>query len=73
MVYPKNRIAKVYQLNQEGRFIKQGDFESESFTFEAGHCKMNFDFGKIWSWDWWFATPKFTFYIPETLFVIKPK
>ena len=48
LVYPQNKIAKVYRLNQEGRFIKQGDFESERFTFEADHCKADFDFSKIW-------------------------
>jgi Uma2 family endonuclease len=48
LVYPKNRIAKVYKLNQEGRLIKQGDFENESFTFEIDRCRADFDFRTIW-------------------------
>ncbi len=48
LVYPQNRIAKVYALNQEGRLIKQGDFESERFAFEIDQCRADFDFGTIW-------------------------
>ncbi len=48
LVYPKNRLAKVYKLNFEGRFIKQGDFCKESFLFEIDKCKATFNFSKIW-------------------------
>jgi len=48
LVYPDKRIAKVYALNGEGRYIKQGDFDEETFAFELDKCRIDFDFGKIW-------------------------
>ena len=47
LVYPKMRVAKVYLL-QNGRFIKEGDFEEEYYNFEVKGCEKKFDFSKIW-------------------------
>jgi Uma2 family endonuclease len=48
LVHPQNRVAKVFKLSSDGRFIKQGDFENESFTFDISTCKGDFDFSTIW-------------------------
>ncbi len=48
LVHPKNRVAKVYKLYKDGRFVKQGDFDKESFAFEINECQINFDFSTIW-------------------------
>ncbi len=47
LVYPKMRVAKVYRLH-EGRFIKAGDFEEETYSFKVKGCQKGFDFSKIW-------------------------
>jgi len=46
LVYPDNKKAKVYKL-QDGRYIKVGDFSDETYTFEI-ECKIEFDFSFIW-------------------------
>ena len=48
LVYPKKRIAKVYKLHDNGKFIKQGDFEDETFEFKVNECKAGLNFSKIW-------------------------
>ncbi len=48
LVNPKNRIAKVYRLYHDGRFVKQDDFENEQFIFEIDACKIDFNFSLIW-------------------------
>ncbi len=48
LVYPKERVAKVYKLNDDGKFIKQDDFENETFVFTLKNCSGEFDFSKIW-------------------------
>jgi len=48
LVNPKNRIAKVYRLYHDGRFVKQDDFENEKFIFEINECQIDFDFSLIW-------------------------
>jgi len=48
LVHPQKKVAKVYRLSDDGRFVKQGDFTDESFGFETKSCLFDFDFGKIW-------------------------
>lgn len=48
LVNAQNKVAKVYKLHEDGRFVKQGDFENESFTFKVNECTLNFDFSTIW-------------------------
>lgn len=48
LVNTQNRVAKVYKLHEDGRFVKQGDFENESFTFKVNECVIDFDFSRIW-------------------------
>ncbi len=46
LIYPDALMAKVYKL--EGRsYDKQGDFESETYRFEATTCKVSLDFEKV--------------------------
>jgi len=47
LVYPDIKKAKVYRLDL-GRFIKEGDFSDEVYTFELDSCKIEFDFNFIW-------------------------
>ena len=47
IVYPKKRVAKLYQL-KEGRYIKVQDFSDELYEFNLEKCKIAFDFSKIW-------------------------
>ncbi|MEA1918050.1 MAG: Uma2 family endonuclease [Campylobacterota bacterium] len=48
LVNTTNRVAKVYKLLKDGRFVKQGDFENETFTFNTSTCSLDFDFSTIW-------------------------
>ena len=48
LVNTQERVAKVYKLLEDGRFVKQGDFENESFTFKVNECAIEFDFSTIW-------------------------
>ena len=47
IVYPKKQVAKVYKL-KDGRYIKAGDFSTETYEFSLDDCSINFDFSKIW-------------------------
>ncbi len=47
IVYPGIKKVKLYKLH-EGRYIKQGDYSDESFTFCLSKCDISFDFGFIW-------------------------
>jgi Uma2 family endonuclease len=47
LVYPDENLAKVFKLH-EGRYIKALDATDETFTFDIGKCKIEFDFSKIW-------------------------
>jgi Uma2 family endonuclease len=47
IVYPNNKIAKVYKL-KDGKYIKEGDFFNEKYTFEINNCNIDFDFDFIW-------------------------
>lgn len=46
IVYPEDLRAKIYKL--EGKeYDKQGDFLTESYTFEETKCKVSLDFDKV--------------------------
>jgi len=47
IVYPEKRVAKLYRWH-EGRYIKEGDFSDESYTFDLDGCHVAFDFTRIW-------------------------
>jgi len=46
LVYPEMLFVKVYKL-QDGKYIKVGDFDDESYLFETKKCKINFNFTDI--------------------------
>ncbi len=46
IVYPKELYAKVYKL-KDGKYRKQGDFSTQSYTFEETLCKANIDFDRV--------------------------
>jgi len=46
IVYPNELYAKVYKL-KEGKYDKQGDFSSTSYTFEETACQAFIDFEKV--------------------------
>jgi len=48
LVHPTNKVAKVYKLLDDGRFVKQGDFTNERYQFDTLTCKADFDFSTIW-------------------------
>ncbi len=48
LVYPEGRVAKLYRINDEGRYIKVGDFDHETVAMETKKCRFDFDFSKIW-------------------------
>ena len=47
LVYPDVKKAKLYKL-KDGRYIKQGDFSDEKYTFNTSKCDIEFDFDFIW-------------------------
>ena len=48
LVYPDTLVAKVYKNSERG-FDKVGDFTHEVCDFEFGECRIDFDFGKLFS------------------------
>lgn len=48
IVNPDDSVAKVYSL-ENGKYIKQGDFDKKSYRFELDECVIDFDFSKIWA------------------------
>lgn len=46
LVYPDTLVAKVYKL-VEGAYLKQGDYSSESYEFDADDCKISINFGLV--------------------------
>jgi Uma2 family endonuclease len=46
IVYPNDLKAKIYKL-QEGHYSKEGDFLTESYTFEESSCKASVNFGSV--------------------------
>jgi len=49
LVYPDEKLAKVYRLTEDGRYAKALDATDETFTFDLKKCSIDFDFSKIWS------------------------
>jgi Uma2 family endonuclease len=47
LVYPEIKKAKLYKL-KDGRYIKQGDYTDEKYTFNTTKCDIEFDFNFIW-------------------------
>ena len=47
LVYPENRLAKVYRNDTQG-FIKQGGYSTEKVEFAIHDCRFNIDFATIW-------------------------
>jgi Uma2 family endonuclease len=47
IVDPVNGVAKVFGL-RDGRYVKQMDATDESFEFDLGKCKLDFEFARIW-------------------------
>ena len=48
LVHPGKKVAKVYRLSDEGRYLKAGDFTDERFGFSLKGCEFEFDFSRIW-------------------------
>ena len=46
LIYPDTLLAKVFKLHN-GQYIKMGDFDTESITFELSQCQIQIDFDKI--------------------------
>lgn len=46
IVYPDDLIAKVYK-NENGKYIKQGDFATEKYSFENTTCNVMIDFEMV--------------------------
>jgi Uma2 family endonuclease len=46
LIYPDMLLAKLYKLH-DGRYIKVGDFDKETYVFETKECKLKFDFSMI--------------------------
>ena len=49
IVDPSEKVAKVYRLNDEGRYVKVCDTRDESVEFTLKACRFSFDFSKIWN------------------------
>jgi Uma2 family endonuclease len=47
IVNPDDEVVKLYKLTN-GKYIKEGDFDKQSYTFEIDNCEVVFDFSKIW-------------------------
>ncbi len=46
LVYPDDLIAKVYKL-KESKYDKEGDFTTESYTFNNTTCKVTLNFEEV--------------------------
>jgi len=47
IVNSDDSMAKLYKLSK-GKYIKEGDFDKQKYTFEIEDCHLEFDFSKIW-------------------------
>jgi Uma2 family endonuclease len=46
IVYPKDLKAKIYKL-ENGKYTKEGDFLTESYSFEETTCKASINFNSV--------------------------
>jgi len=46
IVYPNDFKAKIYKL-EEGKYTKEGDFLTETYTFKETPCNASIDFEKV--------------------------
>jgi Uma2 family endonuclease len=46
LIYPNDLIARVYKIKND-RYIKVGDFNSETLKFEDIECELSLDFDKV--------------------------
>ena len=46
IAYPRDLKAKIYKL-ENGKYIKEGDFLTESYTFEETTCKASINFDNV--------------------------
>ncbi len=47
LAYPEKKIAKLYR-NQNGRFVKVGDYATETADLPLDRCPLTLDFSKVW-------------------------
>ncbi len=47
LVYPENRLAKIYHNKEEG-FRKLGDYSTETVEFNIEECGFSVNFSSIW-------------------------
>ena len=47
IVNPEDEVVKLYKL-YDGKYIKEGDFDKQKYTFMIDACEVVFDFSKIW-------------------------
>jgi len=48
LVEPKGRFVEVYKL-ENGFYKLEGEFTNEMYSFDLGKCKLDFNFGNIFS------------------------
>lgn len=49
LVYPDDLKAKIYHINDEGRYVKLGDFTHERFQADTDACNVAIDFAKAFA------------------------
>jgi len=47
IIYPTDLKAKVYRLNEQGLYTKEGDYLTEGYDFTHNACSASIDFGKV--------------------------
>lgn len=47
IVDPDERVVNVFRLH-EGRYVKELDARDETYKFQPGPCRFEFDFSAIW-------------------------
>ncbi len=48
LVYPEFRVVKLYRRNDQGKYIKIGDFTNETIELQTGKCAVSIDCSTIW-------------------------
>ena len=47
LVDPDEKLIRIYELNQ-GRYIKQTDAATETFSFNLTKCQIEFNCSRVW-------------------------